>query len=207
MTPSRLANPASSADASDADNSEMREVEDGLAEAIRRAQDGDARGFESLFHALGASVVGYLRARRVSDPDDLANEVFLRAFRTIHTFRGDGNRFRSWIFTIAHHTAVDDARRRRRRVSEAPLDRAPESAGGDVEAEVLAGLAHDRVQQLLSSLSPDQRDVLLLRVVADQSVSDTAAVLGKSHEAVKALQHRALATLHRMISSDDPVSR
>jgi RNA polymerase sigma-70 factor, ECF subfamily len=198
---------ASRPDGAEADNHKMREAEDDLADAIRRAQDGDARGYESLFRALGAPVAGYLRARRVSDPDGLANEVFLRAFRTIHTFRGDGNRFRSWIFTIAHHAAVDDSRRRRRRVSEASLDRAPETSGGDVETEVLANLAHDRVQQLLSTLSSDQRDVLLLRVVADRSVSETAAVLGKSHEAVKALQHRALATLHRTISSDDPVSR
>jgi len=207
MTLSHIEIRASRTDGPDADNYEMREVDDDLADAIRQAQDGDARGYETLFHTLGAPVVGYLRAHRVSDPDGLANEVFLRAFRTIHTFRGDGNRFRSWIFTIAHHAAVDDSRRRHRRVSEAPLERAAEPPGGDVETEVLANLAHERVQELLSSLSPDQRDVLLLRVVADQSVSETAAVLGKSHEAVKALQHRALATLHRAISSDDPVSR
>jgi RNA polymerase sigma-70 factor (ECF subfamily) len=62
----------------------------------------------------------------------------------------------------------------------------------------------------LSSLSPDQRDVLLLRVVADRSVSETAAIMDKSHEAVKALQHRGLAALQRALSSDssdDAVSR
>lgn len=191
----------------------MSEVDDALANAITQAQAGEARGFETLFRMLGASVAGYLRARRVSDPDGLANEVFLRAFRTIQTFRGDGDRFRSWVFTIAHHAAVDDVRRRRRRVAEAPLDWAPETSGGDVETEVLANLAHERIQQQLNQLSPDQRDVLLLRVVADRSVSETAAILDKSHEAVKALQHRGIAALQRALSSDssdssdDAVSR
>jgi RNA polymerase sigma-70 factor, ECF subfamily len=190
-----------------ADKKVVGEAEERLDDAIERAQAGDPRGFDVLFRALGASVAGYLRARGVSDPDGIANEVFLRAFRTIHTFRGDADRFRSWIFTIAHHAAVDDTRRRRRRVSEAPLDRAPEAAGGDVETEVLAQLAHERIQTLLSGLSADQRDVLMLRIVADRSISETAAVLGKSHEAVKALQHRGLAALHRALSSDDAVSR
>jgi RNA polymerase sigma factor (sigma-70 family) len=188
----------------------MSGADDELAEAVRRAQAGESRGFETVFRMLGAPVAGYLRARRVSDADGIANEVFLRAFRTIHTFRGDGERFRSWIFTIAHHAAVDDVRRRRRRVVEAPLESVPEPCGGDVESEVLAHLAHERIQELLSSLSPDQRDVLLLRVVADRSVSETAAILDKSHEAVKALQHRGLAALQRALSSDssdDAVSR
>jgi RNA polymerase sigma factor (sigma-70 family) len=183
------------------------QVDDQLEVAILQARAADECGFETLFRALGASVAGYLRARNVSDPDGIANEVFLRAFRSIHTFRGDADRFRSWIFTIAHHAAVDDARRRRRRVAEAPLAWAPEIAGGEVEAEVLANLAHDRIQGLLRGLSADQRDVLMMRVVADRSVSETAAVLGKSHEAVKALQHRGLAALRRALCADDAVSR
>jgi RNA polymerase sigma-70 factor (ECF subfamily) len=179
----------------------VSEPDDELGAAIEAARAGNPRGFETLFRAFGASVAGYLRAHSTSDPDGLANDVFLRAFRTIATFQGDAAGFRSWLFTIAHHAAVDDARRRKRRVKEVPLERAPDETGGDVEAEVLANLAHERVHALLSALSPDQRDVLLLRIVADLSVSDTAEILGKSFEAVKALQHRALGALRRSISS------
>jgi len=185
----------------------VNERDDTIDAAIGRAQTGDTRGFEVLFHAFGASVVGYLRARSVSDPDGIANDVFLRAFRTIHTFSGDAQRFRAWLFTIAHHAAVDDARRRRRRVQEVPLARAADAAGGDLEAEVFANLAHERVHALLSGLSPDQRDVLVLHVVADLSVSETAAVLGKSFEAVKALQRRGLGALQRAISSQEVVPK
>ena len=160
------------------------------------------RSFETLFRAFGPSIAGYLRARNVGDPDGLANDVFLRAFRTIHTFQGDGARFRSWLFTIARNTAIDDSRRRRRRVAETPLEYAADSAGGDVEADAMARLARARVDALLAGLSPDQREVIVLRIVADLSVEETAAVAGKSYEAVKALQRRGLASLRRALTED-----
>jgi len=175
--------------------------------AIERARAGDPRGFDTLFRALSGSVAGYLRARSVSDPDGITNDVFLRAFRSIHTFNGDSERFRSWLFTIAHNAALDDVRRRRRRAQEAPLAHTPEQSGGDVEAEVMARLAHDRVHALLEGLSPDQRDVLVLRIVADLTIEQVAAVLGKGYEAVRALQRRGLASVLRAISSQEAVRR
>jgi len=178
-----------------------------LGEAVARAQAGDPRGFEVLFRELGAPVAGYLRSRSVSDPDGIANEVFLRAFRTIHTFDGDAQRFRSWLFTIAHHAAVDDARRRGRRVREAPIDHAPEQAGGDVETDVIANLAHERVHALLSGLSADQREVLVLCVVADLSIAQTAEVLGKRYETVKTLRRRGLSALRAAITSNEGAPR
>jgi RNA polymerase sigma factor (sigma-70 family) len=176
--------------------------------ALERARADDARGFDALYRAYGGAVAGYLRARAVADPDGIANEVFLRAFRSIGTFAGTAPAFRSWLFTIAQNAAIDDSRRRKRRVRQAPLDHAPEpDDGGDVENDVLTRLARERVDALLDTLSPDQRDVLLLRIVADLSVEETAAVLDKSYEAVKALQRRALAALRRTLSSTEGVPR
>ncbi len=179
-----------------------------LDAALDAARAGQARGYDVLFRALGGPVVGYLRARGVHDPDDLTNAVFLRAFRALHTFTGDGERFRSWLFTIAHHASVDDRRRRNRRTVETGFDEVATEPGGDgdeVADAVLARLAQERVDALLARLSPDQRDVLTLRIVADLTVEQTAAVLGKSYEAVKALQRRGLAALRRELSADEVV--
>jgi RNA polymerase sigma-70 factor, ECF subfamily len=190
-----------------ADNAPVTQADGILDAAIERARAGDAAGFDALFRELAGSVAGYLRARRVSDPEGITNDVFLRAFRSIQTFKGDAARFRSWLFTIAHNAALDDLRRRRRRAEETPLSRAREESGGDVEAEVMARLAHDRVHALLGALSADQRDVLVLRIVGDLSVEQVAAVLGKSYEAVRALQRRGLASVLRAISSQEAVRR
>jgi RNA polymerase sigma-70 factor (ECF subfamily) len=173
-----------------------------LDDALDAARSGHARGFEDLFRALGTPVVAYLRARSVSDPDDLANEVFVRAFGRLASFEGDSERFRSWLFTIAHHIAIDDRRRRARRVDEVAFEGAEAEPHGDVETEVLERLAGERVRTLLERLSPDQRDVLLLRVVGDLSVEQTAAVVEKSYEAVKALQRRGLASLRRQLLNE-----
>src|SRR5258708_34692021 len=130
--------------------------------AFERARTGDSRGFDALFRAHAPSLVGYLRARGVSDADDLANEVFVRAFRTIHTVQGDSNRFRSWLFGIAHNAAVDASRRRRRRPHETPLDPELAATGGDVEVEAVTTIEAELRRGMLTRLAPDQRALTLL---------------------------------------------
>jgi RNA polymerase sigma factor (sigma-70 family) len=184
---------------------------DRLDVALRCARAGDPDGFDALFRAHSTAVVGYLRARHVSDPDDLANEVFVRAFRNIHTVQVDSDRFRSWLYGIAHNVAIDDGRRRRRRLNETSLDEQVDAqlaaAGGDVEAEAITELERQLVRTLLAGLAPDQRDVLLLRVFSDLSVAQTAAVVDKSYEAVKALQRRGIASLRRVLHAQEGVPR
>ncbi len=75
-------------------------------------------------------------------------------------------------------------------------------AASSAEHDALSGLGTDRVQQVLAELPPDQRDVLALRVIADLTVEQVAAALGKKPGAVKALQRRALAGLRRRLSEE-----
>jgi RNA polymerase sigma factor (sigma-70 family) len=151
-----------------------------------------------LYDSYAGRVFGYLRAHGTGEPEDLTSEVFLRVFDRLEQFSGDEMQFRSWLFTIAYRILVDDARRRRRRpttVALAPLvDSVP---AGDVEREALANLGSDWADAMLQSLPPDQRDVLALRVIADLPLEQVALILDKRVGAVKALQHRALASLRR----------
>lgn len=166
--------------------------------AAARAQEPWA--FQRLFEWLGRPVAAYLRGAGVEDPDGTANEVFLRVFGGIQRFEGTEGRFRSWVFAIAHNLVIDDRRRRSRRPRQSVLegDVGPSAAAADDEA--LVALGDERVQALLAGLPPDQRDVVLLRIVADLSIEDTAAALGKRAGAVKSLQHRAMAALRRQLS-------
>jgi RNA polymerase sigma factor (sigma-70 family) len=169
-----------------------------LGVLVDNARAGCAVSFERIYRQLAGQVASYLRWHRASDPDGLTNDVFVQVHRNLAKFEGDDSSFRSWLFTIAHHRMIDDRRRasRQPRVNgEPPVD---EGVGcGDVEEDAFAVLAHDEVQSLVAVLSPDQRDVVLLRIVADLSVEQVAGLLGKREGAVKALQHRALAALRR----------
>lgn len=156
--------------------------------------------FERIYKELAPAVHGYLRLQGSTEPDDLTSEVFLGTFKGLSGFNGDESAFRSWVFTIAHRRLVDERRRYVRRPSPvANHARAPETTGGDVEDDALGLLAEQRVRRLCESLSPDHRDVLLLRLVAGFTIEQIAETLGRTPASVKAIQRRGLASIRRQL--------
>ena len=169
---------------------------------LERARAGSREGFEAVYTELAPVVAGYLRLNGVVDVDGVTNEVFAQVHRGLSGFNGDWTGFRSWVFTIAHHRMVDEARRAARRPPVAMFDGEVEGLVGDVEQDALVALSDQRLLALLATLSPDQRAVLLLRIVTDLPLEEVARSLGKTVGAVKSLQHRALATLRKAIDAE-----
>ncbi len=166
---------------------------------LEAARAGAGWAWSRLHANLSGPVLGYLRSRGAREPEDLLGEVFVQVARNLNAFSGPYPSFRSWIFTVAHHRIIDERRYLQRRpvlpaeISEAAL------GVGDVESEAMASLSTDGVISLLSTLTSNQRDVLLLRIVAGLAVEDIAWILGKRPGAIKALQRRGLETLRRRI--------
>ena len=181
-----------------------QEYQGDFAATLAAAQVGEAWALRELFDWLGAPVAGFLRSRGAHDPDGSANEVFLRTFRTVHTFRGDAYQFRTWVFTITRNLLIDERRRAARRVELVLVDGRTTAAEpfGNSENDALEALGDDRVAELLSHLSPEQREVIALRVIGDLSVDQVAAITGRGYEAVKALQRRGLAALRRALERE-----
>ena len=175
----------------------------GFDGVLAAAQEGSGWAFERLWHAFAPSVTGYLRIQGAAEPDDLASEVFLGAFRSLATFSGDEAAFRSWLFTIAHRRLVDARRSAARRPPPQPLDEGVDTghAAAGPEVEVMRRMAEERVRSLCARLVPDQRDVLLLRLVGGFTVEEVAAALDKSPGATKALQRRGLVALSKILEA------
>lgn len=169
---------------------------------LAAARAGGDWAWALLYRDLAPQVIGYLRTRGASAPEDVAGDVFLQVVRDIDTFEGDERAFRAWIFTIAHHRLLDAARNARRRPVEPATEARLVAAGGiaDAEAEALTSLEVARVRRILGRLSVDQQDVLLLRLFGDLTLEEVARALGKRVGAVKALQRRGLAALKRELS-------
>ncbi|MDP9421039.1 MAG: sigma-70 family RNA polymerase sigma factor [Actinomycetota bacterium] len=176
-------------------------------QVLTAAQANAGWAFTRLYEALAPAVAGYLRSQGASDADDLASEVFLGVFNGLSSFSGTEVQFRSWVFTIAHRRLVDQRRSHSRRPRLDSLESFEERGGGGgepagTEDEALARIGTERVQRLLHELSPDQREVLALRVIADLTVEQVGEAVGKRPGAVKALQRRGLQALRKKLSEE-----
>jgi RNA polymerase sigma-70 factor (ECF subfamily) len=135
--------------------------------------------------------------------EDLTGDVFESAIEDLPRFRGPVEALGGWLFGIARHDLSDYRRRQARRLV-LPLDDLLEEAvlaGGVMDPEELAleRVEGDRVLAALRQLTGDQREVLVLRLVTDLTAPQVAGILHTSTQAVKALQHRGLASLARLL--------
>lgn len=155
------------------------------------------RNAGAVYRDLAPAVLGYLRAQRVPDPDDVLGEVFLQVARDLPRFQGDDAAVRRWVFSIAHNRAMDAHRKAARRRTVGP-DPAGVVSPPDVPDEALV--------DALDRLSPDQREVVVLRFVADLPLEAVASMTKRTTGAVKALQHRALDNLRKILgeSREEP---
>lgn len=168
----------------------------GFDGVLTAAQCDAPWAFQRLFEDLSPVVNGYLRARGCREPDDVASEAFLSIFRAIKQFEGTESDFRSWVFTIVHRRLIDERRKSGRRAAQTPIDALHRDIqGGDAEREAVEGMASAWVHDVLSVLNDDQRDVILLRVIADLSVNEVAEIMERRPGAVRTLQHRAITHL------------
>ena len=126
----------------------------------------------------------------------------LQVVRDLRRFEGDEAGFRSWVFTIAHRRLLDARRSRDRKPSEARETTLLEASLPSVEGaepEALAGLELDDVLGVLDRITVSQREVLLLRLLGDLDVAQTAEATGRTPDAVKALSKRGLDRLRILL--------
>lgn len=161
------------------------------------ATDGEphavTRDAAQVYRDLAPAVLGYLRGQGAPDPEGLLGEVFLQVARDLHGVRGDDTDVRRWVFAVARHRLIDERRRRAVRPRVVRLQRHVEPP------------SHDRPEPpfdrelvgALQRLTRSQREVVVLRFVADLSLATVADLTGRRVSAVKALQQRGLARLRR----------
>jgi RNA polymerase sigma-70 factor (ECF subfamily) len=151
----------------------------------------------ALYREFHPRLLRYLRAQAPAHGDDLASEVWLDVAAGLERFQGDETAFRRWLFTIASRRLIDLRRAdARMRAFLTLLERSFDPRdNADPEAGVLAGSETEAALARIGRLSPDQAQVVLLRVVAGLTVEDVAAIVGKKPGTVRVLQHRALKRL------------
>lgn len=176
------------------------------AAALERARKGDVDAFGVLWRHFQAPLLRYLRAKRMSQPEDIASQVWIDIAGSIAGFEGDENDFRRLLFTVAHRRSVDDVRRSVRR-PETLSDRAGENVPSqDAAADYADATSLSRALAIVQTLPADMAEAVMLRVVNDMPISDVAAIMSRTEGSVRVLVHRGLKrlSLAQSVTNDSP---
>ncbi len=164
---------------------------------VHAAQKGDREAFARLYEANAERIYRYVLARvgEPADAQDVTAEVFIRAMRALPSYREKGVPFIAWLYRISHNEAINYIKKRGRRGEMPLLDTI---AANDDPAELaLRQATYSEVMHAMSSLTDLQREVLSLRFAGELSITETAAAMNRSEQAVKFLQHSAVRAMRR----------
>ncbi len=163
---------------------------------MRAATDREAFGL--LYDRWFDRIYGYCyrRLQTRAGAEDATSQTFLKAFAGLPGYREDATSFRAWLFAIAHNAVIDAWRSGQ---LESPLDLAGELRTREPGPEdaILASEADRELYALVERLPADQMHLVQLRL-AGLTDREIAAVLGKSHGAVRTAQHRAIQRLRTL---------
>ncbi len=175
---------------------------------VARAAAGDASAFQELVERHRSMVyrVAYQFAGNHYDAEDIAQDVFVKVYRSLDRFRHDAQ-LSSWLYRIVMNACIDH---RRRHIAagvrpfgaeaEQKMHDTPEAAPGP-EARAYAGELGDVLQSEIQRLPPGQRTVFVMRHHEGLKLTDIAAALGLAEGTVKRQLHAAVHRLRHALTA------
>ena len=169
-------------------------------EVLRAAGEGADWAWAEVYREYAPSLLRFITSQGAAEPEDCLGECFVQLVRNLSSFVGDEPAFRAWLFRIARNRLVDSWRAARRRPAVPSTDveilHESRQQHEPADAELTRRQA---VEDVLALLGEDQRAVIVLRVIEQFSVEETAEILERSPGAVRVLQHRALRNLREVL--------
>lgn len=172
------------------------------ADLVASAQQ-DRHAFARLYQRYFAVIYRYcyVRLGSAERAEDACHQVFIRAMEAVDRYEESG-RFRAWLFTIARNVVASEQSGRLRDGDDSEVEEVVDPARGP-EATALATIEQQTLHAALARLPPDQQRAMTLRL-AGLTGKEIAHEMGRSHEAVKMLQQRALARLRVELGGHKP---
>jgi len=168
---------------------------------VRRAQQLDQVALTQLYEENFDRIYRYivLKIGDRTEAEDMTQQVFLNALKSISSYKFRGMPFSSWLYRIAHNQVVDYLRKKKKRAA-VPLNE-DWVASRDRNPQQMVERNLD-IEQLLSAtkrLTEAQREVISLRFAGELPIAQVAQIMGKSQGAIKALQHSAIVALRKVL--------
>jgi len=170
---------------------------------VARAAQRDREAFSQLYDLYFDRIYRFVRLKvnDQADAEDVTSKVFLNAWRSIDRFSPKHDTsFVAWLFRLAHNALIDSYRRGYDVVSlDASTAFQLSGSSATPEADLEWRLTIMTLQQALSALTSDQREVVLLRFVGGLSAREVGDIMGKQEGTVRGIQFRALEALRRAL--------
>ncbi len=178
------------------------EIDEVFASALAKAKQGNGDGFTWLYRAYNRRVGALVRSEACPNVDEVVNTVFFKAFRSIDRFVGNQANFASYLYQIARFQVIDERRAQSRQVEiedDLEIDLIDERT--DPAVLTVDRDTANRVHHALQALTPEQREVIVLRVFFGLTGPETAEAMDKPIGAIRSLQNRAEARLRSLVDS------
>ncbi|MCB0130528.1 MAG: sigma-70 family RNA polymerase sigma factor [Caldilineaceae bacterium] len=178
-----------------------------LVDLLQRAQQThDPAAYDGIYLLYADRVFRYLVVR-LGDADqaeEITSQVFLHLVERLSKYNiapaDNVAIFSAWLYRMTYNKMVDILRRERR-VSQLPIEHAEQIPTRHSETDsVIARLDFEQLLGTLAMLNEAQQQVILFRFIEELSIAETALTMEKTEGAVKALQHRALENLRRLLT-------
>lgn len=181
--------------------SEATADERALQALIERAGRGDSQALGRLYDIYSPKIYRYLyrRTGNAELAEDLTASVFVRVLEAISSQHRWKESFTGWLYRIAQNQFIDHVRQAARRPQSELPDTLPCPKAAEMEEQVLRDCSTADVRSALNELRPEYATVLALRFGDELSHAEVGQMLGKSADAVKVTQHRALKSLSRKL--------
>ncbi len=168
--------------------------------AINGLKELDRQVIGEIYDQYFSDVYRYIfyRVSDATQAEDISSDVFLRLIEASQSGKGPQTNLKGWLIATASHIVADQFRKKYRRPEEEIPDEMPDQAPLPT-AEVDQREQNRVVESAYKMLTPEQQEVVALRFGQGYSLEETAAIMNKNINAVKALQFRALAALSREI--------
>jgi RNA polymerase sigma-70 factor (ECF subfamily) len=209
----------------------LQDINSGLSDEallIQKAKDFESDAWTQIYQRYYPKIYAYLhhRLEDTKTAEDIAADVFSRACEKIGSYKYRGTPLLAWLYRIAHNQMVDYIRReakmntkplteetlaqsstdyirREAKMNTKPLTEETLAQSSTEQDTTKGTLIREELKAVLRNLTEDQRQVILLKFFGDLSNAEVVGIIGKSEGAVKALQHRALASLKRILGTED----
>jgi RNA polymerase sigma-70 factor (ECF subfamily) len=173
-----------------------------LRELVKRAKQNDSEALAQIYDLFVEKVYRYIyyKVGDQTEAEDLTEEVFLKVLENIERFEERGIPFSSWLFAIARNLVINYYKLHSRRAV-IPLHQLKEKISNERRPDEVffKNFSAEELRLAIAQLTEEQQQVIILKFFSDLKNREIADVLNKSEGAVKALQHRALASLYRKL--------